>query len=93
MTIVFKHSFRIVTVLVFTQVARNDKGWKNWFDKEAPEEEQMPDGYSISLDTFRKLLLVRFNILLSAHTFLMEKIYCAMFKYNLNRNIHVCDSA
>ncbi|KAJ8316362.1 hypothetical protein KUTeg_006376 [Tegillarca granosa] len=44
---------------VLNQVARNEKGWKNWFDSEAPEEEQMPDGYSSSLDSFRKLLLVR----------------------------------
>ena len=29
-----------------------------WFDMEAPEESPIPDGYN-SLDTFRKLLLVR----------------------------------
>ena len=44
---------------ILNQVSRNDKSWKNWFDKDAPEEEQMPDGYTSSLDTFRKLLLVR----------------------------------
>ncbi|XP_017940484.1 dynein heavy chain 8, axonemal [Manacus vitellinus] len=44
---------------IMDQVAKNDKAWKNWFDKDAPEEEIIPDGYSDSLDTFRKLLLIR----------------------------------
>ena len=46
-------------VCPFHQVSRNDRGWKQWFDKEAPEEAQIPDGYHISLDSFRKLLLIR----------------------------------
>ncbi|XP_041462810.1 dynein heavy chain 5, axonemal-like [Lytechinus variegatus] len=41
------------------QVSRNDKAWKNWFDEDAPEEATIPDGYSTSLDVYRKLLLVR----------------------------------
>ena len=41
------------------QVSRNERGWKAWFDKDAPEEAQIPDGYHISLDSFRKLLLIR----------------------------------
>ena len=44
---------------ILGQVARNDKAWKQWFDEDAPEEATIPDGYSSSLDVFRKLLLVR----------------------------------
>ncbi|XP_019488822.1 PREDICTED: dynein heavy chain 8, axonemal, partial [Hipposideros armiger] len=44
---------------IMNQISRNEKGWKSWFDKDAPEEEIIPDGYNNSLDTFRKLLLIR----------------------------------
>lgn len=44
---------------IMNQVSRNEKGWRNWFDTEAPEEAIIPDGYNNSLDTFRRLLLVR----------------------------------
>ncbi|XP_077977872.1 dynein axonemal heavy chain 5-like isoform X2 [Glandiceps talaboti] len=44
---------------ILGQISRNDKAWKSWFDEDAPEEAITPDGYSTSLDTFRKLLLVR----------------------------------
>ncbi|KAJ7340954.1 hypothetical protein JRQ81_004241, partial [Phrynocephalus forsythii] len=44
---------------IMNQICRNEKGWKSWFDKDAPEEETIPDGYSDSLDTCRKLLLIR----------------------------------
>uniref|UniRef100_A0A8C5KN64 Dynein, axonemal, heavy chain 8 n=1 Tax=Jaculus jaculus TaxID=51337 RepID=A0A8C5KN64_JACJA len=44
---------------IMNQISRNEKGWKNWFDKDAPEEEVIPDGYNDSLDTCHKLLLIR----------------------------------
>ena len=44
---------------ILEQVARNEKAWRAWFDKEAPEDEIIPDGYNNSLDVFRRLLLVR----------------------------------
>nr|WAW84836.1 axonemal dynein heavy chain C [Halisarca dujardinii] len=44
---------------ILKQVARNDKSWKAWFDSDIPEESIIPDGYNSSLDTFRKLLMIR----------------------------------
>ncbi|KAI3387946.1 hypothetical protein SNEBB_000651 [Seison nebaliae] len=44
---------------IIDQIERNDKQWKQWFDKEAPEDEIIPDGYHSSLDKFRRLLLIR----------------------------------
>lgn len=41
------------------KVTANDRAWKNWFDKDFPEEEIIPDGYNSGLDVFRRLLLVR----------------------------------
>ncbi|KAJ8919734.1 hypothetical protein NQ315_006262 [Exocentrus adspersus] len=43
---------------IIQQVTDNDKQWKTWFDKDAPEEAVIPDGYN-TLDTFRKLLMIR----------------------------------
>uniref|UniRef100_A0A4W5MM58 Uncharacterized protein n=1 Tax=Hucho hucho TaxID=62062 RepID=A0A4W5MM58_9TELE len=42
-----------------TQVTHNDRSWRAWFDKPAPEDALVPDGYNTMLDTFRKLLLIR----------------------------------
>nr|CAD7399061.1 unnamed protein product [Timema poppensis] len=44
---------------ILTQVPNNERQWKAWFDKEAPEEELIPDGYNTSLDVFRRLLMIR----------------------------------
>ncbi|XP_043198855.1 dynein axonemal heavy chain 8-like [Amphibalanus amphitrite] len=44
---------------ILTQVPHAEKTWRAWFEKEAPEEEVIPDGYHMSLDTFRRLLLIR----------------------------------
>ncbi|XP_058868792.1 dynein axonemal heavy chain 5 isoform X2 [Acipenser ruthenus] len=44
---------------ILDQISRNDKQWKNWFDKEAPEEEVIPNAYDRALDCFRRLLLIR----------------------------------
>lgn len=37
----------------------NERPWRQWFNSECPEEEDIPVGYQSSLDVFRKLLLVR----------------------------------
>ncbi|XP_028415244.1 dynein heavy chain 5, axonemal-like [Dendronephthya gigantea] len=44
---------------ILGQITRNDKSWKTWFDSDTPEDSPIPDGYEESLDTFRKLLLIR----------------------------------
>lgn len=43
---------------ILSQVPASEKQWKQWFDKEAPEEEVIPNEYN-NLDTFRRLLLIR----------------------------------
>ncbi|XP_044594901.1 dynein axonemal heavy chain 8 [Cotesia glomerata] len=48
------HSFQYVV----KSVEANEKTWKYWHDRETPEEEIIPDGFN-SLDTFRRMLLIR----------------------------------
>ncbi|KAG5675719.1 hypothetical protein PVAND_005600 [Polypedilum vanderplanki] len=43
---------------ILDQIKANDRTWKAWYEKNAPEEEIFPDGYN-SLDAFRKLLIIR----------------------------------
>ncbi|CAL4125091.1 unnamed protein product, partial [Meganyctiphanes norvegica] len=45
--------------LILDQIVENEKEWKLWFEKEKPEEEELPCGYSRSLDAFRQLLFIR----------------------------------
>ncbi|KAK2859784.1 hypothetical protein Q5P01_004404 [Channa striata] len=44
---------------ILSQVGKNERGWRTWFDHPAPEDAPLPDGYEEKLDTFRKLLLIR----------------------------------
>ncbi|XP_026149068.1 dynein heavy chain 5, axonemal isoform X2 [Mastacembelus armatus] len=44
---------------ILQQITSNEKQWKSWFDKEAPEEEVIPNCYDQTLDCFRCLLLIR----------------------------------
>ncbi|XP_039952580.1 dynein heavy chain 8, axonemal [Bactrocera tryoni] len=43
---------------ILTKVSNNERGWFNWYKKECPENETIPDGYN-SLQPFHKLLLIR----------------------------------
>lgn len=44
---------------IIQQVTTMEKQWRQWFDKEAPEDEIIPCGYEHTLDVFRRLLLIR----------------------------------
>ncbi|CAH1171353.1 unnamed protein product [Phaedon cochleariae] len=44
---------------ILTKIEANEKDWKLWYEKEKPEEEDLPCGYQKNLDVFRKLLLIR----------------------------------
>ncbi|TSL82497.1 Dynein heavy chain 5, axonemal [Bagarius yarrelli] len=44
---------------ILDQIGRHEKQWRSWFDKEAPEEEPIPNAYDKSLDCFRRLLFIR----------------------------------
>lgn len=45
--------------LLFYQIEGAEREWRIWYEKEKPEEEDIPCGYQKSLDVFRKLLLIR----------------------------------
>ncbi|XP_015833540.2 dynein axonemal heavy chain 5 isoform X3 [Tribolium castaneum] len=44
---------------ILGKIESNEKEWRVWYEKEKPEEEEIPCGYQKSLDVFRKLLLIR----------------------------------
>ncbi|CAH1099757.1 unnamed protein product [Psylliodes chrysocephalus] len=44
---------------ILSKIENNEKEWRVWYEKEKPEEEDIPCGYQKSLDVFRKLLLIR----------------------------------
>ncbi|XP_071450018.1 dynein axonemal heavy chain 8 [Hetaerina americana] len=41
------------------KIKQNERLWKLWFDKEAPEEEIIPDNFEQAMDVFRKTLFIR----------------------------------
>ncbi|XP_046400520.1 dynein axonemal heavy chain 8 [Ischnura elegans] len=41
------------------KVKSNERLWKVWYDKEAPEEEVIPDNYDQVMDVFQKTLFIR----------------------------------
>ncbi|XP_014253708.1 dynein heavy chain 8, axonemal isoform X2 [Cimex lectularius] len=43
---------------LINQITHNEKAWKQWFEKEAPEEEILPEDYE-KRDIFKKVLLIR----------------------------------
>ncbi|KAI9141404.1 dynein heavy chain and region D6 of dynein motor-domain-containing protein [Paraphysoderma sedebokerense] len=44
---------------LLNQIGKNERAWKAWYEKDAPENEIIPSGYQNSLDSFRRLLLLR----------------------------------
>ncbi|VEN47384.1 unnamed protein product, partial [Callosobruchus maculatus] len=44
---------------ILKKIENNEKEWRVWYEKEKPEEEDIPCGYQKSLDVFKKLLLIR----------------------------------
>ncbi|KAI9220476.1 dynein heavy chain and region D6 of dynein motor-domain-containing protein [Blastocladiella britannica] len=44
---------------LLNQISKNEKAWRAWYEKDAPENDVLPSGYQNTLDSFRKLLLVR----------------------------------
>ncbi|KAK0178414.1 hypothetical protein PV328_002364 [Microctonus aethiopoides] len=44
---------------ILTKIEFNEREWRIWYEKERPEEEELPCSYQKNLDVFRKLLLIR----------------------------------
>ena len=44
---------------VLNQVSKNEKVWRVWYEKDAPENDALPGGYQQNLDAFRRLMLLR----------------------------------
>ncbi|KAJ1514425.1 Dynein heavy chain 5, axonemal [Coelomomyces lativittatus] len=44
---------------ILNQIGKNEKAWRSWYEKDAPENDVLPSGYQNTLDSFRKLLLLR----------------------------------
>ncbi|KNE55648.1 hypothetical protein AMAG_01535 [Allomyces macrogynus ATCC 38327] len=60
---------------LLNQVGKNEKAWRAWYEKDAPENDVLPSGYQNTLDAFRKLLLLRSWCL--DRTVMMAKQYIA----------------
>ncbi|KAK1128259.1 Dynein heavy chain 5, axonemal [Melipona bicolor] len=44
---------------ILTKIEFSEREWRVWYEREKPEEEELPCGYQKKLDVFRKLLLIR----------------------------------
>jgi dynein heavy chain, axonemal len=52
--------FNLIKLLInIYQIEGSEREWRQWYEKERPEEEEIPCGYQKSLDVFRRLLLIR----------------------------------
>jgi dynein heavy chain, axonemal len=58
------------------KIEKYEKEWKNWFDSDAPEINQFPNGYSDKLNDFQRLMLLR--------CFRVDRIYLAVTQYVTN---------
>ena len=60
---------------ILNQIGKNEKAWRSWYEKDAPENDVLPSGYQNSLDAFRRLLLIRSWCL--DRTIMMSRQYIA----------------
>ncbi|XP_028981786.1 dynein heavy chain 10, axonemal [Diachasma alloeum] len=47
--------------------------WKEWYESDNPEAEDFPSGYSVKLNPFQKLMLLR--------SFRVDRVYCGLVNY------------